>query len=84
MANGPSYLLIPLVAAFLVFLIRFYVRESATSKSSPSFILACVCVVLLLSAIVLTVLFLLPPYVAYGYAAAGLILLIVGLLGFWR
>ena len=82
MANGPSYLLIPLVAAFLVFLVRFYVRESAASKASPSFILACVCVVLLLSSVVLAVLFLLPPYVVYGYAAAGIILLIVGILGF--
>jgi len=82
MANGPSYLLIPLVAAFLVFLVRFYVRESAASKASPSFILACVCVVLLLSSVVLAVLFLLPSYVAYGYAAAGIILLIVGILGF--
>ncbi len=82
MTNGPSYLLIPLVAAFLVFIARFYGREGAALKSSLSFLLACACVVLLLSYLALSVLGLLPPYAAYGYGAIGVILLIVGILRF--
>src|SRR5690349_19195304 len=35
-----SIILLPFVAAFLAFVLRFYFRESASSLSNPSFLLA--------------------------------------------
>jgi hypothetical protein len=77
MAGANSLVLIPTVLAFLVFAARFYAKERAISRASPSFILACFSVVVLASYPVLTVFGLGFPnaMMIYGFGGAGLLAL---------
>lgn len=80
MTNTTSFLLAPFIMAFLVFVFRFYSRESAASIKNPSFLLAILTVVIAGSYLILGVAELLPPYSTIGYALVGLILFGIAIL----
>ena len=75
MSNTTTILLAPFVLAFLVFVLRFYNREGASSVTRPSFLLALLTVLIAGAYLVLGVIGVLPPYSTIGFAAIGLILL---------
>jgi quinol-cytochrome oxidoreductase complex cytochrome b subunit len=75
MTNTSTFILVPFIFAFLVFVFRFYNRESAASIKSPSFVLAILTVLIAGSYLILGVTGNLPPYSAIGYLLIGLMLL---------
>jgi quinol-cytochrome oxidoreductase complex cytochrome b subunit len=75
MTSATSLLLMPLILAFLVFVFRFYSRESASSIKNLSFVLAILTVLVAGSYLVLGVIGMLPPYSTIGFLVIGLILL---------
>ncbi len=74
-----TYVLAPFIVAFLGFILRFYGRENAGSKSNPSFLLALATVVIAMTFLVLGVTASLPQYgsLAFGVVGVGLALLSV-------
>ena len=76
MTNTTTFLLMPFIVAFLVFVFRFYNRENASSIKNPSFMLAILTVLIAGSYLILGVAASLPPYSTIGYAVVGVILLI--------
>jgi hypothetical protein len=79
MTSATSILLVPFILAFLVFILRFYSREGASSVKNPSFLLAVLTMLIAGSYLVLGVVELLPPYSTVGYALVGLILLVTAI-----
>ena len=79
MTNTTTLLLIPFVLAFLVFVFRFYSRESASSIKNPSFMLAILTILIAGSYLLLGVAESLPPYSTIGYAVVGIILLVTAI-----
>jgi 4-amino-4-deoxy-L-arabinose transferase-like glycosyltransferase len=77
MSNGSTVILLPFMAAFLVFVGRFYFREGASSKLNPSFLLALATMAIAVTYLVLGILHHLPEYGSIGFGVAG-----VGLLAF--
>jgi quinol-cytochrome oxidoreductase complex cytochrome b subunit len=75
MTNTTTILLAPFVLAFLVFVLRFYNRENASSVTRPSFLLAMLTMLIAGTYLVLGIIGALPPYSTIGFAAFGLILL---------
>jgi quinol-cytochrome oxidoreductase complex cytochrome b subunit len=75
MTNTTTILLVPFILAFLVFVLRFYNREGASSMARPSFLLAMLTVAIAGAYLILGVLGALPPYSTISFAAVGLILL---------
>ena len=70
-----TYILAPYFLAFVAYILRFYGREHAGSKSSPSFILAVVTVVVALSFLFLGIGGFLPVYGGTVFLVVGIILL---------
>jgi len=77
MARDSTWFLIPLIAAFLVSIACFYGRENARSKTSPSFLLACGAVLLLLLYMILTVTGVVLPYAGIIYGVVGTVMLVI-------
>ena len=75
MTNTTTFLLVPFILAFLVFVFRFYNREGAGSVTRPSFLLAMLTVAIAFAYLILGITGVLPPYSTIGFAAVGLILL---------
>jgi hypothetical protein len=75
-----SIILLPFLFAFLVFALRFYFREGATSMANPSFLMAVGTVLVATLYLVLGVLDSLPPYSTPGFGVVGLVLLGVSIL----
>ena len=75
MTNTSTYILVPFIFAFLVFVFRFYGREGASSIKNLSFVLAILTVLIAGSYLVLGVIEMLPRHSAIGYLLIGLILL---------
>jgi quinol-cytochrome oxidoreductase complex cytochrome b subunit len=75
MTSASTFLLVPFILAFLVFVLRFYSREGASSLTRPSFLLAILTVLIAFSYLILGVTHMLPPYSTIGFAAVGVILL---------
>ncbi len=75
-----SILLLPFVFAFVVFVLRFYIRENASSMANPSFLLAFGTVLVAALYLVLGVLGILPPYSTIGFSLVGLVLLGVSIM----
>jgi uncharacterized protein (DUF697 family) len=75
MAHNSLIYLIPLIAAFLLFLAKVYGFERARTQGSPSFALALVSVALIIAYLTLTVLRIVPPWAGPGFGGAGVILL---------
>jgi hypothetical protein len=80
MTSTSTLILIPFIAAFLVFVFRFYSRERASSMANPSFLLAVGSVILAGLYLSLGVLDLLPAYGTLGFGVLGLILLAIAIL----
>jgi hypothetical protein len=74
MTNTSTYLLVPFIFAFLVFVFRFYGREGASSIRNPSFVLAILTVLIAGSYLILGVTEMLPPHSTIAYLLIGLIL----------
>ena len=70
-----TYFLAPYVLAFISFILRFYGREHAASKASPSFIGAVMTVVIALAFLFLGVGSFLPAYGSIIFLITGVILL---------
>ena len=70
-----TYFLAPYFLAFVAYVLRFYGREHAGSKSSPSFILAVVTVVVALTFLFLGIGGFLPAYGGAVFLAVGIALL---------
>jgi quinol-cytochrome oxidoreductase complex cytochrome b subunit len=75
MTNTSTLLLVPFILAFLIFVLRFYNREGASSMMRLSFMLAILTVLIAGSYLILGVVGALPPYSTIGFALVGLILL---------
>ena len=75
MTNTTTILLAPFVLAFVMFALRFYNRENASSVTRPSFLLAMLTMLIAGAYLVLGIIGVLPPYSTIGFAAVGLILL---------
>ena len=79
MTNTTSFLLMPFILAFLVFVFRFYNRENASSIKNPSFMLAILTVLIAFSYLILGITMMLPPYSTIIYLVIGLILLVTAI-----
>jgi hypothetical protein len=79
MASSSTLILALYIAAFLVFVFRFYGREGAVSITAPSFLLASLTVVLALGYLGLGMFFGLPAYgpIVFGLVGAGLLVLAI-------
>lgn len=75
MTNTSTFILVPFILAFLVFVFRFYSREGASSITNPSFLMAILTVLIAGSYLILGVTGMLPHYSTIGYLVVGLILL---------
>jgi len=82
MASNNSVWLVTLVMAFLVYVIKFYARERAGSIFSASFGLASLCLLLLLTYLVMSVLGMLVPDMAMSFGIEGLVLFVLGIVTF--
>jgi hypothetical protein len=81
MTANSSIFLIPLVAAFVLFLGKVYGQERAVTRGSLSFALAVLSVLLLFSYLALNVvLAALPPFTGVAYGVVGVILVGVAVL----
>lgn len=72
--NSSLYLL-PLIGAFLLFVVKCYAHDNARVRGSVAFFLAMVCVILLMLYMGMTVLSLLPSYAPLTYGIVGLVML---------
>ncbi|HEY4171927.1 MAG TPA: hypothetical protein VGM42_02790 [Rhodopila sp.] len=79
MTNTTTLLLVPFIVAFLVFVFRFYNRESASSIKNLSFVLAIVTVVIAFSYLILGISTMLPPYSTIIYLVVGVILMVIAI-----
>jgi hypothetical protein len=75
MADFSSIILVPFILAFLIFVLRFYGRESASSMFNFSFLLASLTVAAAGLYLYLRVADALPPYGTPGFGVLGLALL---------
>jgi uncharacterized membrane protein len=75
MSNFSTIILVPFILAFLIFVLRFYGRESASSMRNPSFILAFFTVASAGAYLYLRISNALPSYGTAGFGLAGLVLL---------
>jgi hypothetical protein len=72
-----TFILAPFIVAFLGFILRFYGRENAASKSNPSFLLAAATVIIAVTFLALGVMDLLPAYSTVAFGGVGLALAIL-------
>jgi hypothetical protein len=79
MSDFSTIVLVPFILAFLVFVLRFYGRESAVSMRSPSFVLALLTVATAFAYLYLRVTGAIPPYGTAGFGVAGLALLAIAI-----
>jgi hypothetical protein len=79
MSNTSTFILVPFILAFLVFVFRFYSRERAASMTNPSFLLAVATVLTAGLYLVLGVINSLPPYGTIGFGVAGLVYLAIAI-----
>ncbi|HBK05694.1 MAG TPA: hypothetical protein DDZ81_07490 [Acetobacteraceae bacterium] len=75
MSDFSTIILLPFIIAFLIFVLRFYSRESASSMKNPSFLLAVLTVLTAGGYLMLRITDHLPPYGTLAFAIAGLALL---------
>ncbi len=75
MSNLSTIVLLPFVAAFLIFVLRFYAREAASSMSNPSFLLGALTVLLVGGYLILRITVGMPFYASVGFGLAGVALL---------
>jgi hypothetical protein len=75
MSSFSTIILVPFILAFVVFVIRFYGREAASSMSNPSFLLAIGTALTSGTYLILRVTETLPAYGTIGFGVAGLALL---------
>jgi hypothetical protein len=80
MSNASTIILAPFIFAFLVFVLRFYSRERASSMANPSFLLVVGTILIAGLYLVLGVVDLLPAYSTIGFGVAGLVLLAIAIL----
>ncbi len=83
MSNASTVILVPFLGAFLVFVGRFYIRESAASMLNPSFLLALSTVAISGAYLILGVAKALPEYGTIGFAVVGLGLLALAIYRFF-
>ena len=75
MSSFSTVILLPFVLAFLVFVVRFYTRESASSMGNLSFVLASFTVISATSYLMLRISDMLPSYGTVGFGVVGVVLL---------
>ncbi len=75
MTDFSTIILVPYLLAFLIFVVRFYGRESASSMLNPSFIMAFITTAAAGGYLYLRVTEALPPYGTAGFGLLGLVLL---------
>ena len=81
---SPTIILVPFIVAFLTFVMRFYFRESASSITNPSFILAITTILAAGLYLTLRITELLPPYSTLGFGLLGLAFLGTGITRIFR
>jgi cytochrome c biogenesis protein CcdA len=84
MTESASLALLPLIAATLILTTRFYVREGAISVLSMSFMLATLCVLMLIGYMFLWITQVLPDYAWVVFGGVGLVLSVGGIWSFFR
>jgi hypothetical protein len=75
MSEFSNIILVPFIFAFLIYVLRFYGRESASSMRNPSFMLAFLTMVTAGVYLYLRITNALPFYGTAGFGLAGLALL---------
>ena len=79
MSSFSTIILLPYLLAFLIFVVRFYGRESAGSMRNPSFMLAVGTMAGAGVYLLLRITETLPPYGTIGFGIAGLLLLAIAI-----
>jgi hypothetical protein len=77
MSQLSTTILLPFLAAFLVFSLRFYAKEGANHKLSPSFLLAITSMVIAGAFLFLGITHRLPEYGVVGFGIAGVALFVL-------
>jgi hypothetical protein len=75
MSDFSTIILLPFLLAFLIFVVRFYGRESAASMKNPSFLMAFGTMLVAACYLTLKITGNLPPFGTVGFGLAGLVLL---------
>ncbi len=75
MTDFSTIILVPYLLAFLIFVMRFYGRESASSMLNPSFVMAFLTMASAGGYLYLRITDMLPPYSTAGFGVLGLVLL---------
>jgi hypothetical protein len=75
MPDFSTIILVPFIFAFLIFVLRFYGRESASSMRNPSFLLAALTVATAMAYLYLRITDELPPFSTVGFGLLGVTLL---------
>ena len=75
MSNISTIILVPFILAFLIFVLRFYSREGASSMANPSFLMGVGSVLAAGAYLILRITHVLPPYGTIGFGLVGLALL---------
>lgn len=75
MSSFSTIILVPFILAFLIFVLRFYGRESASSMRNPSFVLAFATMLSAGGYLLLRITETLPAYGTIGFGIIGLVLL---------
>jgi hypothetical protein len=84
MVQSTPLALLPLIVGLLILTTRFYAREGAVSIFSPSFLLATLAVLMLVTYMLLRVIGILPPYAWIGFGGIGLAMTVGGIWSFYR
>ncbi len=75
MSDFSTIVLLPFIIAFLIFVLRFYSRESAASMRNPSFLLGALTVLIAGGYLTLRITHGMPAYGSVGFGLAGVALL---------
>jgi hypothetical protein len=80
MSNATTFILVPFLCAFLLFIARFYFKEGARSKLRLSFLMAIATVLITGTYLVLGLTQMLPDHGVVGFGLVGLTLLAFSIL----
>ena len=75
MSNLSTIILAPFILAFLIFILRFYFRESAASMANPSFLLGAGTVAIAGGYLIMRITDTVPAYGTLGFGLVGLAML---------
>lgn len=79
MSDYSTVILLPFIIAFLIFVMRFYSRESASSMRNPSFLFGVLTVIVAGGYLMLRITNSVPPFGTLIFGLAGVALLVTAI-----